>query len=238
MGAILCGGLLTAASLLSGPAAAALAPARAESPTAILNAATASALAKGSVRVTVHFFSGKVTGELVQDSAAQVAEQTVAIGKERISIVLIGGTAYFVGNTQGLTKYFGLTSALATSMAGRWISVSPSDSGYQSVTAGLSLSAALKEVRPTGSIKEGKRKTVNRQPSVSIAGTGSADSAATTLFIAAAGKPLPIEAVSTSTIGETTSGEIVTFSRWGEKVAPPQPSDAVPIASLQSASTG
>lgn len=50
----------------------------------ILKAAIASASEAGSVRVTVHFFSGKTTGELIQDSARKSAEQTVAIGKERV----------------------------------------------------------------------------------------------------------------------------------------------------------
>jgi hypothetical protein len=203
-----------------------------QSPRQILGSAIASGTQKGSVRVTVHFFTGKTTGELVQDSARQSAKQTVAIGKERISIVLSGGTAYFAGNSQGLMKYFGFSAPTAATLSGRWISISPSDSGFGSVTAGLTLASALAEVRPAGSISEGKRKTVNRQPTVSVSGTGSANQARTTLFVASHGKPLPVEAVTSSSNGETESGEIVTFSRWGEKVLIPTPTDAVPISSL------
>jgi hypothetical protein len=201
-------------------------------PGQVVKAAIASGTEKGSVRVTVHFFSGKTTGELVQDSARQMAKQTVAIGKERISIVLRNGTAYFAGNSQGLTKYFGLPKAVAAQLSGRWISISPTDSGFQSVTAGLTLSAALKEVTPTGTVTRGKKKTVNRQPTLSVLGTGSAGGPQTTLFVAAHGTPLPVEAVSSTGSGSTASGEIVTFSRWGEKVTTPTPSNSIPVSTL------
>jgi hypothetical protein len=198
----------------------------------ILKAAVASGTKSGSVRVTVHFFSGKTTGELVQDSSRQSAKQTVAIGKERISIILKGGTAYFAGNSVGLVKYFGLSAATAATLAGHWISISPSDSGFQSVTAGMTLAAALREASPTGSITQGKKKRVNRQATVSVAGTGSTSAPRTTLFVAARGKPLPVEAVAYSSTGTTTSGEIITFSRWGERVTVPTPTSAVPVSTL------
>jgi hypothetical protein len=203
-----------------------------ESPRQILSSAMASGFRKGSVRVTVHFYTGNTTGEVVQDSARQSAKQTVAIGKERISIVLSGGTAYFAGNSQGLIKYFGFSAPTAATLSGRWISISPSDTGFGSVTAGLTLTSALAEVRPTGSITGGKRKTVDRQPTMSVSGTGSANEPRTTLFVAAKGRPLPVEAVSSSASGETQSGEIVTFSHWGERVLVPTPSNAVPISTL------
>jgi len=202
------------------------------SPSQLLTTSLASASGEGSVRVTVHFFSGKVTGELVQDSARLTAEQTVAIGKERVSIVLIGRNAYFVANKLGLSKYFGLSPALAATLSGHWISVTPADWGYQSVTAGLSLAAALGEVRPTGHITEAKRKSVNNQLTIAVSGAGTSSVPRTTLFIAATGRPLPVEAVSSSGDGKTAAGEIVTFSRSGEKVRTPKPTDAIPFSTL------
>jgi hypothetical protein len=79
----------------------------------LLKATIASAARQGSFRVTVHFVNGGVSGEVVQDSAGHSGVQTVAIGKERISIVLVGGIAYFSGNSQGLTSYFGLPTSTA-----------------------------------------------------------------------------------------------------------------------------
>jgi hypothetical protein len=54
----------------------------------------------------------------------------------------------------------------------------------------------------------------------------------TTLFIAAEGKPLPVEAIASRGSGEEISGEIVNFSRWGEKVHVPTPTDPIPNSTL------
>lgn len=205
---------------------------RSGTPNQILTSAIASAKKAGSVRVTVHFFSGQTTGELVQDSARASAEQTVAIGKERVSIVLSKGTVYFSGNTQGLVNYFGLTKAVATTLADRWISASSSDSAFPSLVAGLTLSSALKEVSPTGSVVKGKRRTVDGQTTTSLSGTGPAGVARVTLFVAAHGKSLPVEAVGSGGSAKKASGEIVTFSRWGEAVHVPVPSESIPISTL------
>jgi len=202
----------------------------------ILKSAMASAKKIGSVRVTVHFFSGKTTGELVQDSARASAEQTVAIGKERVSIVLSAGTVYFSGNIQGLVHYFGLTTGVANTLANQWVSASPSDSAFPSLAAGLTLSSALGEVSPTGSIVRGKRQTVDGQSTMSLSGTGPSGIARLTLFIAAHGKSLPVEAVGSGGSAQNASGEIVTFSRWGETVHVPVPSESIPISTLSAGS--
>jgi hypothetical protein len=203
-----------------------------EPPSQVLKTALASATTEGSVHITVHFFSGKTTGVLVEDSARTSAKQTVAIGKERVSIILTHGTAYFAGNSSGLTRYFGMTASNASVLSGRWIAVLPSDAGFKDVTAGLTLRSALKEASPSGSVMQGKRRTLHRQPTLSISGTGSANGPQTTLFVATSGKPLPVEAVSSSRSGETASGEIITFSRWGESVQTPTPVGAIPVSAI------
>jgi hypothetical protein len=209
---------------------------RSATPAQILKFAIASATKAGSARVTVHFFSGQTAGELVQDSTRASAEQTVAIGKERVSIVLSDDTVYFSGNTQGLVNYFGLAKAAAATLADRWVSASPSDSAYPSLAAGLTLSSALKEVSPTGSLAKGKPRTVNGEPTTSLTGTGPTGIARVTLFVAAHGKSLPVEAVGSGGSAQKASGEIVTFSRWGEAVHVPVPSESIPISTLSAGS--
>ena len=95
----------------------------------------AAATGAGSARITVQFFSGSNTGKVVQDSSLDSGKQTVAIGKGLASTLLTGGAAYISGNGAGMTSYFGLPSPLVQTLAGRWISVQPTDSAYKSVTA-------------------------------------------------------------------------------------------------------
>jgi hypothetical protein len=235
------GALVLGVACAAFPALAAFSPASAApasgSASQELKAAVAAANQQGSVRVTVHFFSGKTTGLVVQDSAKQSAVQTVAIGKERVSILLFNGNAYFSGNQSGLTSYFGLPKVVAATVGQRWISVSPSDSGFQAVVAGLSLPDALKEASPTGSITMGKMKKLSGQLTDSISGTGSTSVPPTTLFVSAAGRHLPVEAAATRGSGKGLSGEIIRFSRWGESVRVPTPTNPIPISTLSGGST-
>ncbi len=202
----------------------------------LLKAAIASATQHGSVHVTVHFFSGSKTGEVVEDSALQSGVETVAIGQERVSIVLTDGMAYVTGNRQGLLSYMGLPASMATALAGQWISIPPTDRGFTSVVSGLTLSSALHEVTPAGAVSQGRQKTVNGQSTISVSGTGSTGQARTSLFIATKRNRLPVEAVAATGNGKAVSGEIVTFSRWGETVHTPKPPTSVPISSLRSGS--
>jgi hypothetical protein len=143
-----------------------------------------------------------------------------------------GGEAYFSGNAPGLTSYFGVAKSKVPDLVGHWISVSPTDSGFQSVTAGLTLASALKEVSPSGSISKGKKKIVNGSPAISIVGTDAASGTRVLLFVSQSGKHLPVEAVESSGSGEAAAGEIVTFTRWAEKFHAPTPSGSIPISSI------
>jgi hypothetical protein len=208
---------------------------KAKAPQQKLASALAAAIKKGSVRVTVQFASGKTTGEVVQDSTKTSGIQTVAIGKERISILLSKGTAYFTANEQGFESYFGFPQGASATLSGEWVSVIPSDPSYGTLTSGMMLNSALKEVTPTSPLLFGKASKVNGQSTLSIAGDGSPGEGRTTLFVARRGTPLPVEAVSEGTDTGKQAEEIVTFSRWGEKVKVPVPTKSIPISDLPSA---
>jgi hypothetical protein len=192
---------------------------------------------EGSVRITVEFFSGSTTGKVVQDSSRNSGEQTVVIGKEVASVVLVGGVAYISANGQGMTSYFGLPSSLVPTLAGRWISVHPTDSPFRAVTANVTLASALRNVTPAGALVTGKRSRVDGQSVNSIAGTVPGGGGRLTLFLAAHGRPLPVEAVESSGAGKSAKGEIVTFARWGEHLHVPTPSGAIPISTIDAASS-
>jgi hypothetical protein len=191
----------------------------------------------GSARITVQFFSGSTTGKVVQDSSLDSCKQTVAVGKGRASTLLTGGAAYLSGNSAGMTSYFGLPSTLIQTLAGRWISVQATDAAFESVTANLSLPAALAEVTPSGKLVAGKRLRVRGQNVRSIAGTAPGGGGRLTLFVAADARSLPVQAVESQGSGTSARGEIVTFSRWGEPVHVSAPTGAVPISVLEPASS-
>ena len=198
-----------------------------------LSAATAA----GSARITVQFFSGSSTGRVVQDSSLHSGAQTIAIGKAVASIVLVGGAAYISGNSEGLTSYFGLPSALGPTLAGRWVSVQSTDAAFQAVTANVALSSALANVTPSGSLIAGKRLKVSGQWVKSISGEIPGGGGRLTLFVTTNERSLPVQAVESSGTGKSAKGEIVTFRRWGEHVHVATPSGAIPISTLEAASS-
>jgi hypothetical protein len=198
----------------------------------LLTSSIKSATHESSVRVTVHFFSGKTTGTVIQDSTRTTGVQVVAIGREQVSIVLVADTAYFSGNSEGLTSYFGVPQSAAPGLAGRWISVQHSDPSFNSVVAGLTLSSALKEVTPTGAIKEGKLSKVGGKEARSIFSTNTSNGSRTALFVATSGRHLPIECAMYGKNGTNQTGEIASFSRWGKRVRALKPSSSIPIALL------
>ena len=151
----------------TGPAAATTSSASASQ---LLKQSLASATAAGSARISVQFFSGSTTGKVLQDSSLQTGKQTVAIGKEIASVVLVGGTAYISGNSLGMTSFFGMPSTLASAVAGKWISIQSTDSSFQNITANVTLASALTEVTPSGTLAAGKHTNVHGQAVKSIAG--------------------------------------------------------------------
>lgn len=191
----------------------------------------------GSARITVQFVSGSTTGKVVQDSSLHTGKQTVAIGKEVASVVLVGGTAYISGNSKGLTSYFGLPAVLVPTISGHWVSVPSTDSAFQSVTANVALPSALATVTPSGTLVAGKRSKVDKQWVTSVSGTAPGGGGRLTLFVTADARSLPVEAVESSGAGKSAVGEIVTFSRWGEPVHVVTPTAALPISAIKDASS-
>jgi len=196
-----------------------------------------SATEAGSARITVQFFSGSTTGSVVQDSSLNSGEQTVSIGKALASTVLVGGVAYISGNGKGMTSYFRLPSAVVPTLSGRWISVKPSNSVFQSVTANLALSSALADVTPSGALVPGKRLKVDGQWVKSISGAAPGGTGRMTLFVTADPRSLPVEAVESGGTGASARGEIVRFTRWGELLHIATPSRAVPISAIDAVSS-
>jgi hypothetical protein len=234
MGSIIGVGLCLCASALCDAAGAS---ARTKSLASELAAAAADATQAGSVHVAVKFVSNGQTGDLVVDSAANSGQETLKYGNQVVGIVLVNGVVYITGNRQGLISYFGLPASSGTELSGRWIAFESTDDGYQTFLSDVALAAVLKSVTPTGTLVKEKTTSLLGKKVVAVAGKGPAGEARGVLFLQAKGDALPVEAVISNGSGKTAAGEIVTFSRWGEKVDPAVPTGAIPVSILRSGST-
>jgi hypothetical protein len=202
-----------------------------------LAASTADANRAGSVRVSVKFVSGGQTGDLVVDSSAAAGQETLKFGNQLVGIVLVNGVVYITGNSHGLTAYFGLPASSATALSGRWISFASTDDGYQTFLSDVALPSVLKSVTPTGTLVKEKNTSLSGKPVVAIAGKGPAGETRGVLFLQSTGARLPVEAVISNGAGKKARGEIVNFTRWGEKINPAAPKAPISVATLKARST-
>ena len=174
MAGVLVLGLIVTCAASAPSAASAATPAPSANSSANLQASLthsmSAAATRGSARITVQFFTGSTSGKVVQDSTLHTGKQTTAIKKELVSVVLVGGAAYISGNERGLTSYFGLPDSLASTLNGKWVSIQPTDSSFQSITANVDLTSALANVTPSGTLVAGKRSKVDGRQVRSIAG--------------------------------------------------------------------
>ena len=180
------------------------------------------------------------TGVLIVDSSANSGQETLTYGKQIVGMVLVNGVVYITGNSQGLTSYFGMPASSSTALSGRWISFSSTDNGYQTFLSDVALPSVLKSVTPTGTLTKEKSTSLGGVPVIAVAGSGPAGETRGVLFLRSKGRGLPVEAVISNGSGKSASGEIVTFSRWGERVDPAVPAGAISVATLraQSAAAG
>ncbi len=227
-------GLCLGASALCGPVGAA--PKALPSLASVLTTATADATHAGSVRATVSFVSNGQSGDLVVDSSPDAGQETLKYGNQSVDIVLVDGVVYISGNRQGLISYFGLPASSGSALSGHWISFGSTDQGYQTFLSDVELPAVLKSVTPTGVLAREKSTNLAGRPVIAIAGKGPAGETRGVLFVQSNGTGLPVEAVISNGSGKKASGEIVRFSRWGEKVDPVAPTGAVSVDALKAAS--
>jgi hypothetical protein len=148
-------------------------------------------------------------------------------------VLLINAVGYIKGNAEALSTYFGYPANTAAAYAGRWISFKRGQAGYQQVTAGVTVSGLISELRLGGPLSKLPAATVDGTAVVRILGTPPASDGVpagtkATLEIAASGRPLPVGS-------EAAAGSEkldITFSRWGETLLLSVPTGVISSSEL------
>lgn len=224
------------AGALAGTAntSAATSPFHGQTASQVLTEAVAASTQEGSVHDVAVFTSGKISTAFVQDSTSHSGQQSITIGKtERASVILLDNVAYISGNKQAVVGFFGFPKSLGLALAEKWISFQPTDQGYSTVSAGVTLPAVLKEFAPTGPLSMSGQKKVDGKSVVGI--SGKIPGGRETLYVATSGSPLLVAVQASGHNGKHSGTERITFSRWGESVNLSAPSGAVPLSALANA---
>lgn len=183
----------------------------------LLASTFAKALAQHSVHSVARDVGKHSTAEFVDDDAQTSGIQRISIYGGHIEIRVVGTTTYFTGDHRGLQKYFNFSDAEIKALNGAWISLVSGQTGYQEVTAGITIASTLDEDLISGHLTREPDKTLDGQRVFGISGiatgTGAPKHAHATLWIGAASK-LPVEYDAKNTATTLTQ----TFSDWGKPV--------------------
>ncbi len=129
------------------------------------------ALRHGGAEASLHYVSTSVgsgvTTTIVGDVGKTVGTQTIYVKDKKVTatmvIRLVGHEAYFKGAAEAIYILIGLTPAQSEAAAGRWISVMPSDSVYNSTAAALTVGSVMSEITLSPPVTR-SRAVVSRRP--------------------------------------------------------------------------
>jgi hypothetical protein len=218
--------LLGAAGFLSSDAGAAGPSARALLDEALHNATT-SHWVHESVQVKQ---KGVVVQEASDDIGAAEGLQFVSsLGGGESEVIAFDHlhTLYVRANSLGLTSIYALSSTDATTYAGEWMTVTPSDSEYGSIAFATTLASDFGQVRFSGAISESgviifKGRRVRALKGIVPPFEG-APKFVGTLYVTATGKLRPVTFVERNAKATVT----VSWSSWGHHYALHAPTGVV-----------
>jgi hypothetical protein len=186
--------------------------------------------------VTSSSSSTSVKEHLEADLEKTSGVETISEGTGTAIIKVTPTYAYLTGNSSGLAKIFGLTSADVNKVGTHWVSVKAGTSQYKDLAASMTISSVA-SVLPAAKGTALSTSTPSAQKLYILkwntAATSSEPAWATTLTLSAIGATLPIQETSTASGG---GSEKVAFSNWGEHVvvSAPVAASTIPLSKLPS----
>lgn len=188
---------------------------------------------------SVHYVSSSTASQVslleTGDAGPASGTQTVATGKgnlnDTITIDVIGGLTFVMGNAGGFETLVGMDAATAQQAAGHWIDFSTTNSSFAQVVAGVRSHDVANELELKGPLTLGHATTVDGIAVDAIDGTQtySKKKEHVVLYVRAHGSHVPVEEDAVDAKGNATGALHVAYSHWGEIVRPQAPQGAVPI---------
>jgi hypothetical protein len=132
-----------------------------------------------------------------------------------------------------MVHYFGFTQHERSRLADRWVSLTPSDSGYKTVVTDVTINSDINDLLPSAPLTS----TITRldgQPVIAITGRPPASQdpprgATVILYVSESTQPLPIEQTLTAPGGISGTS---TLTRWGQPVNVSPPAHAIPVSTI------
>ncbi len=200
-------------------------------PAQLVSSSLKAARAQHSVHYVGTASAGSIGSTTVGDAAADRGVQYVTYRAGghtgHVTVRVVANTAYIKGDAFALTSYVGF-SAQAAKYAGKWVRIPHTSSAFNGVAAAVRLGSNIDELQLSPPLTKLGTSTMQGQRVIGIRGreTQNGITATATLYVRAAGTPLPVSEVAT----EGTIRASVVFSKWNERVTVSAPSGAVTLS--------
>ncbi len=191
---------------------------------------------------SVHYVSSSTVSQVslleTGDSGPASGTQSVATGKggatDTITIEVIGGLTYVMGNAGGFQALVGMDAATAQQVAGRWIQFSTTNATFAQVVAGVRSRDVANELELKGPLTLGRATTVGGVAVDAIEGsqTNAKKTQRVVLYVRARGSHVPVEEDAVDAKGKPNGTLHVDYSHWGEIVRPEAPQGTLPIGPI------
>ena len=200
-------------------------------PAQLVSSSLKAARAQHSVHYVGTASVGNISSTTVGDAAADRGVQYVTYRAGghtgHVTVRVVANTAYVKGDAFALTSYVGFSAAQAAKYAGKWVLIPQTSSAFKSVAQAVRLGSNIDELQLSPPFTKLGTSTMQGQRVIGIRGreTQNGITATATLYVRAAGTPLPVSEVAT----EGAIHASVVFSKWNERVAVTAPAGAVPL---------
>jgi hypothetical protein len=210
----------------------------AQTASSVLTAAKSAIGKQTSVHLEVKSGSGSGSGSSEEDLKADLGKtsgiETISEGTETVVIKVTPTDAYLSGDSSGLTKILGLTSAEAKKVGSDWLTLKAGTSQYKTLATSVTVSSVGSILPPA----KGTHLYAPAPPTKKFytlkwntAATSSSPALTSSLTLSAVGATLPaLETTTAVGAGKQT----VALSKWGEHVlvsAPPEGS-TIPLSKI------
>jgi len=206
-----------------------------KSPAEVLRLALADARKAATLRYTITTQSGSAKQSVAGDANADGGAVVVTNSTGVLRVVVIGDTGYIQSDAAALQGALGVSSAVATANAGKWISVTSADSQFGDLATATSFSSTLAEFTPGGNLHMTEQ-TVAKHRVGLIDGIGKSSVAVQSYNIQMAvttkAPVLPVAGAVTVQGNGKTATQIAVFAVWGKPLTLTAPANATPLSTL------
>ena len=189
------------------------------------------------MRYDITFKGSGTQQSAVGDARVNGGDVVVQNADGVVRIIVTRGVGYINAGSAGLQGALGLSPAVASANANRWISVTAAEPQYKQLVAATSFSSIMAEFTPGGSHLHLTQKTVSGHRVGLIDGIGTTPAKSTydiQMAVTALAPVLPVGAAVDVQVNGQAATQGVLFSLWGKRIPIPPPTKAIPLSSTSS----